>query len=76
MLCSGLQQFVHAPLHYVQEKLSTLESKETPEEDAGDREWDNIDVSKTANDGVIQKLMIQAKTTCQLVVYMFYLELL
>ncbi|EEC80674.1 hypothetical protein OsI_23089 [Oryza sativa Indica Group] len=45
-----LQQFVHAPLHYVQEKLSTLESKETPEEDAGDREWDNIDVSKTAND--------------------------
>ncbi|EEE65770.1 hypothetical protein OsJ_21451 [Oryza sativa Japonica Group] len=50
MLCSGLQQFVHAPLHYVQEKLSTLESKETPEEDAGDKEWDNIDVSKTAND--------------------------
>uniref|UniRef100_A0A0E0LB73 SLH domain-containing protein n=1 Tax=Oryza punctata TaxID=4537 RepID=A0A0E0LB73_ORYPU len=45
-----LQQFVHAPLHYVQEKLSTLESKKAPEEDAGDREWDKIDVSKTALD--------------------------
>ncbi|KAF0901369.1 hypothetical protein E2562_000252 [Oryza meyeriana var. granulata] len=40
-------QFVHAPLHFVQEKFSTLESKETPKEDAGDREREAIDVSKT-----------------------------
>uniref|UniRef100_J3MED8 SLH domain-containing protein n=2 Tax=Oryza brachyantha TaxID=4533 RepID=J3MED8_ORYBR len=45
-----LQQFVHAPLHYVQEKLSTSESKETAKEDAGDTEQDIIDVSRTTLD--------------------------
>ncbi|KAG8075840.1 hypothetical protein GUJ93_ZPchr0006g45989 [Zizania palustris] len=45
-----LQQFVCVPLYYVQEKLSTLESKETPKEDAGDRETATIDVSRAPLD--------------------------
>uniref|UniRef100_A0A0D9WPY7 SLH domain-containing protein n=1 Tax=Leersia perrieri TaxID=77586 RepID=A0A0D9WPY7_9ORYZ len=40
-------RFVHAPLHYVQEKLSTRESKEAAKEDAGGREQDTTDVSRT-----------------------------
>ncbi|KAL5200684.1 hypothetical protein ABZP36_021887 [Zizania latifolia] len=45
-----LQQFVRVPLYYVQEKLSTLESEETPKEDAGDRETATIDVSRAPLD--------------------------
>ncbi|KAL5223884.1 hypothetical protein ABZP36_010523 [Zizania latifolia] len=45
-----LQQFVCVPLHYVQEKLCTLESKESPKEDACDREMDTVDVSRTPLD--------------------------
>lgn len=45
---SGLQQLVVAPLHYVQEKLSTLESTEAPKEDASDREHEEDEGLSTA----------------------------
>ncbi|KAG8094420.1 hypothetical protein GUJ93_ZPchr0012g21174 [Zizania palustris] len=45
-----LQQFVCVPLHYVHEKLSTLDSKESPKEDACDREMNTVDDSRTPLD--------------------------
>ncbi|XP_062232960.1 uncharacterized protein LOC133930340 [Phragmites australis] len=45
-----LQPLIVAPLHYVQEKLSSLESTETPKEDANDREPGESEVSSTTLD--------------------------
>uniref|UniRef100_A0A0A9DM14 SLH domain-containing protein n=1 Tax=Arundo donax TaxID=35708 RepID=A0A0A9DM14_ARUDO len=45
-----LQQLIVAPIHYVQEKLSTLESLETPKEDASGREPDENEVPSTLLD--------------------------
>ncbi|TVU11363.1 hypothetical protein EJB05_44946 [Eragrostis curvula] len=45
-----LQQLINSSLHYVQEKTSTLESQETPEEDASERESDETEASSTALD--------------------------
>jgi hypothetical protein len=47
---SGIQQLIVAPLHYVQEKLPTIESTETTKEDASDRESDEIEVSSATHD--------------------------
>uniref|UniRef100_A0A804R285 SLH domain-containing protein n=1 Tax=Zea mays TaxID=4577 RepID=A0A804R285_MAIZE len=45
-----IQQLIVAPLHYVQEKLPTIESTETTKEDASDRESDEIEVSSATHD--------------------------
>ncbi|KAL6604807.1 hypothetical protein ACP70R_042751 [Stipagrostis hirtigluma subsp. patula] len=45
-----LQQLIVTPLHYVQEKLSNLESEEISKEDISDREPDENVVSNTAAD--------------------------
>ncbi|KAJ1259358.1 hypothetical protein BS78_10G148200 [Paspalum vaginatum] len=45
-----LQQLIVAPLHYVQEKLSTLKPTETPNEDASYRQPDEDEVFRTTPD--------------------------
>jgi hypothetical protein len=41
---SGLQQVIDSSLHYVQEKMSTLESQEAPKEDSYERESDENEI--------------------------------
>ncbi|XP_008649326.1 uncharacterized protein [Zea mays] len=50
MITRGIQQLIVAPLHYVQDKLSTMESTEIIKEDASERESDEIEVSSATHD--------------------------